>query len=227
MSNEVEINGIKIKIAKTKKVVTVSNTALYPKSDRDKMAAEKLNKLFERAVSKSQSKYDILDLKLDDPDKLEDTYDLEMAINRTRAHHLKYDLHDVFTIVKPDPDPTKFAFVDLYVDYSKVTEEEVAASNEWYATMTEDPDNKWFLQNLKLTHEHLANNAEDGLVTKINETYFTYPIEQHGGPLFFKLMLDILQNNSEEAATYLITMVKHLKITDFDGENINKVVSLI
>ena len=72
--------------------------------------------------------------------------------------------------------------------------------------MTEDPDNTWFLQNLKLTHEHLSNNAEDGLVTKINETYFNYPIEQRGGPLFFKLMLDILQNNSEEAVTYLSTL---------------------
>ena len=40
-------------------------------------------------------------------------------------------------------------------------------------------------------------------------------------------MLDTLQNNSEEAVTYLVNTVKGLKITDFDGENVDKVVSLI
>jgi hypothetical protein len=228
MSNQVEINGVKVKIAATKKVVTPSDDALYPKSSRANMDPEKLNELFDRAAAKMPTKkYDILDLKIDDPDKLTDTYDLEMCINRTRAHHHKYDMHDVFTIVKPDTDPTKFKFVNLYADYAQVTEAEVAASNEWYATMTEDPDNTWFVQNLKVTHEHLANNAEDRLVTKINETYYMYPFEQRGGPLFFKIMLDLLQNNSDDTATYLINVIKNLKITDFDGEDINKVVSLI
>ena len=96
------------------------------------------------------------------------------------THHLKYDMHDVFTIVKPSLDPSKYTFVDLYEDYAQVTEAEVAASNECYATMTKDPENTWFLQNLKLTHKHLSNNAEDVLVTKINKTYFNYPIKQLG-----------------------------------------------
>ena len=150
------------------------------------MPAEKLNELFERAVAKSQVKYELLNLQIDDPDKLKDTYDLEMAISRMQSHHLKYDMHDVFTVVKPDVDPSKFKFVNLYEDYAQVSAEEVAASNEWYA-MTEDPENKWFLQNFKLTREHLANNSEDSLVTKVNKTYYTYPVECRGGPLFFKI----------------------------------------
>jgi hypothetical protein len=109
-----------------------------------------------------------LDLKIADPDKLEETYDLEMTIARTRAHHVKYDMHDVFTIVKPDNDITKYEFVNLYENYSMLTTDEVATSNEWYSTMTEDPANKHFLQNLKLTQEHLINNTNDNLVSKIN-----------------------------------------------------------
>jgi hypothetical protein len=222
------INGVIVKIASTKKQISNDNTALYPKKTRETMSAEKLNDLFERAAGKSQNKYDVMDLKIDDPDKLEDTYDLEMSISRTRAHHIKYDMHDVFTIVKPNADPTKFEQVDLYDNYAMVTEEEVAASNEWYATMTDDQEqNKWFLQNLKLTHEHLSNNSEDNLVAKVNETYFAYPIERRGGPLFFKIMMDILQNNSEDSAEFLVSKVKGLKITDFDGENVEKVVSLV
>jgi hypothetical protein len=226
-TNEVTINGVKIKIASTKKTITNVEAALYPKSNRNNMSPEKLNDLFEKAVSKTQTKYDILNLKIADPDKLEETYDLEMAISRTKAHHIKYDMNDVFTIVKPNADPTKFEFVNLYDNYALLTEREVADSNEWYATMTEGDDNAWFLQNLKLTHEHLSNNVEDSLVTKINETYYTYPVEKRGGPLFFKLMMDLLQNNSQEAAAYLVNVVINLKITDFDGENVDKVISLI
>ena len=44
------------------------------------MEAENFNDLFDLAVSKSQNKYDILDLNIDDPDKLKDTYNLELAI---------------------------------------------------------------------------------------------------------------------------------------------------
>ncbi len=225
--DEVIINGVAVKIAKTKKPVTESNTSLYPKGDRANMPKEKLNDILERAVAKSQEKYTMLDLKIDNLDKLEETYDLEMNVSRTRTHHHKYDMHDVFTIVKPDPDVSKFQFVDLYKDYTQVTEAEVAASNEWYATMTADPENLIYRQNLKLTQEHLANNAEDGLVAKIKETYDTYPMEQRGGPLFYKLMMDILQNNSEEATTYLVTTVKNINIQTYEGENINKVVSHI
>ena len=40
-------------------------------------------------------------------------------------------------------------------------------------------------------------------------------------------MIDILQNNSEEAMAYLINKVKGLKLTNFDGEDVTKVVSLM
>ena len=58
-----------------------------------------------------------------------------MAINHSRTHNLKYNMHDVFIIVNPSPDPSKYSFVDLYKDYAQVPEAEVAAS------MTKDPDN--------------------------------------------------------------------------------------
>ena len=216
----VNINGVDVALVATKRQVTNEQVALYTKADRDKLSADKLNDLFEKAVAKSQTKYDLLDLKLDDPDKLEDTYNLEMAVDATRAHHVKYDMSDVFTIVVPDMDPARYQTKDLYKDYSTITIQEVLNSNEWYATMTADPLNHYFLQNLKLTHEHLKNNAEDRLVTKVNELYSAYPKEQQGGPLFFKLMMDTLQDNSEESSKYLVATVKNLKLTDFDGESV-------
>ena len=69
------------------------------------MEEDKINDIFERVVSKSQNKYDLLDIKIEDPDKLKDTYNLEMSIKLTRKNRVKYDLHDVFTVVNPYQDP--------------------------------------------------------------------------------------------------------------------------
>ena len=92
-SQTVTINGVKVKVALVKKHVTSENNVLYPKDNRDLMSPEKLNELFERAISKSlPTIYTAMDLKLDDPDKLAETYDLEMIIARTCTHHVKYDM---------------------------------------------------------------------------------------------------------------------------------------
>jgi hypothetical protein len=51
---------------------------LYPKDKRDVLSPDKLNESFERANSKSLPNfYSVMDLKIADPDKLEETYDLE------------------------------------------------------------------------------------------------------------------------------------------------------
>ena len=226
-NQKVKIGGVNIPIATTKRVVNDTTTAFYKKTDRDNLDTNKLNELFMKAVATQQKKYDFIDLKINDPDMLKETYNLEMAIETTRINNSRFDMHDVFMIVEPDVDPTKFKVHDLYKNHATLTEAQVAKSNEWYLTMTEDPNNKWFQQNMSLTYEYLVNNVEDSLQSKVKETYLKYPVEQKGGPLFFKIMIDILQNNSSEAAKYLISTVKDIKISNYDGENVEQVVSLI
>jgi hypothetical protein len=170
----------------------------------------------------------MMNLKIDDPDKLDDTYNLSSAIDKMKENHIKFDLHDVFKVVMVDPeDPYKILkTVDLYTDYGSIEVSDVAASNRFYSTMLRDP-NGAISENLKVTLEYLVNNTDENLVLKINETYLSHPVEERGGPLFFKLLMDLLQNNSAEAAEYLVNVVKNLKILSFDGENVLKVVSLI
>jgi hypothetical protein len=171
----------------------------------------------------------MMNLKIDDPDKLDDTYNLSSAIDKMKENHIKFDLHDVFKVVMVDPeDPYNKVLktVDLYTDYGSIEVSDVAASNRFYSTMLRDP-NGAISENLKVTLEYLVNNTDENLVLKINETYLSHPVEERGGPLFFKLLMDLLQNNSAEAAEYLVNVVKNLKISNFDGENVLKVVSLI
>ena len=65
------------------------------------------------------------------------------------------------------------------------------------------------------------------LFDKCFEWYDTYPPIQQGGPLLFIIMMKTLVSSSEEATQHLKDMVKNLKISDFKGENILRVVSLI
>ena len=223
-NNTVVIGGVTITVAQTEKRVDETTTAFYPKAGRELLTGDKLTDLFIKAVAESQKKYDFINLEIEDPEMLTDTYNLEMAIDKTKSNHTRFDMHDVFTIIDPD---NGFKETDLYTSHSTLTEADVAKSNQWYMTMTEDPHNKWFRQNMKLTYEYFINNVEEKLAMKVKETYMNYPVKQRGGPLFFKIMIDILQNNSSEAAQYLISTVKNINISTYDGENVNEVVSLI
>ena len=93
--------------------------------------------------------------------------------------------------------------------------------------MTEYPHCKYVLRKIKLKHEYLVNNEYEKLVTKVNEKYISYQPEQRGGPLFFKIMLYVLQDTSAETAKYLVRFAKNVKITEYDRENFETVVSII
>jgi hypothetical protein len=201
------LGGIKYKLEATPKPAQLASVALYTKASRAKLDIKEKTDLFERATAKKlQTKFTMMNLKLDDPDKLNDTYNLASAIDQMKENHLKYDLHDVFNVLIIDPkDPTNvLKQVDLYTNYGSVTIDNVAKSNRFYSTMVRDPLNA-INKNLKLTKTYLANNTADNLVLKINKTYLSYPKTDRGGPLFFKLLMDLLQNNSAEAPNTWLT----------------------
>lgn len=103
-----EINGVTIDICDTEQVVTDETEALFPKAERAKMDRNELNKLFKDACAVAQTKYHLLDMKIEDPAKLRETYDLAMMIKDTRSHHATYDMTDVFTVLIMDPkEPNK------------------------------------------------------------------------------------------------------------------------
>ena len=137
---------------------------------------------------------------------------------------------DVFTVVFPtdvDNSPSLSSTrtpVDLYKDYLSVTRQEVAESCLWYSTW---PTAENYRQNLSKTFTFSRQNCSMSLFHKVLETYDTFPVGCRGGPLFFKLMLDVLVADNAVVADSLITHLKGLKISAVQGENVNSVVSLV
>ena len=74
---------------------------------------------------------------------------------------------------------------------------------------------------MNLIYEFLTNNTKEKLLTKVKEAYLKCQPDEQGRPLLLKIMIDIFQHNSEEAAKYLISTVKTINISTFNGENVS------
>ena len=191
------------------------------------MAADKCNDLCKEAVKLILARYDFTSMNLTNERCLDDLYNMSIMIAKTKASHQQYDMCAMFTVVFPLSDGSRMLedrSLDLYTQYDKITEEEVAASCESYNKWTAK---EYYPDNLTLSFYHFENNMTHKLFDKCFECYDTYPPIKQGGPLLFVIMMKMLISSSEKATQHLKDMVKNLKIANFKGENVLRVVSLI
>ena len=72
--NYITIGGRQVELADSKQAVDETTTAFYSREDRENLDTNKLNDLFVKAVSTAQPRYDFININLDDPNVLTDTY---------------------------------------------------------------------------------------------------------------------------------------------------------
>ncbi len=73
MSDEVEVGGMKIKLANETRVVQVEETPMFRKEDRKGLSEDKRNDLFDKATKNVLTKFDLMSLSIKDEEKLDDT----------------------------------------------------------------------------------------------------------------------------------------------------------
>jgi predicted RNA binding protein YcfA (HicA-like mRNA interferase family) len=137
---------------------------LYPKESRDRLTEEKRNDLFNNAIKSqhSQAKYDFTHVDISSEKRLDDIYNISIMISKTKAAHLQYDMDNVFSIVFPiNPGNKKLSPrdpVNLYTNYDEVTEQEVAASCDWYNRF---PTKNYLWDTLVMSHKLLRESYPD------------------------------------------------------------------
>jgi hypothetical protein len=223
----VQIGYEEVKLMEQPRIAKQVMTTLFSKTKRAELSEDKRNDFFDKATKAQLPKFDLMSVSLKDDEKLEDTYNIGIQIGKVKKHFVRYDMHDVFTVLSVREDGKTLYPVyekNLFEDYATLSEEDVARSNAWYNTW---PSAETYPQNLQLTYEFLQNHMTEELWEKCLETYETYDEDQLGGPLLFIIMVKTLQSDTEAAVQYLQDSVKGLKITNFDGENVSRVVSLI
>jgi hypothetical protein len=108
---------------------------LYKKADRAQLQPDKLATLFDKATkTQFTGKFDLVSPTFNEEDKLDDTYNIGLLINRYKNHLLRFDMFDVFNVVFFDPSnpnqPTHT--MDMTENYSSIVELTVANSCKWY-----------------------------------------------------------------------------------------------
>jgi hypothetical protein len=104
--------------------------------NRESMLLHKLAELFVKATRVQHTKYDLISLFIDDKNKLDDTYNLEKNIERTRQAMGNYDYDNAFNIVEQDKTPGSSENLvptktrDLFQDFVIMPHDEVAWSNK-------------------------------------------------------------------------------------------------
>jgi hypothetical protein len=218
-----------IKVNTVQKTV-VCQIVLHPKAERASLDKKERNDLYARATAKHHMKFNLISLAITSEDKLYDTYNLEMLIEHMRSSHVDYEMGDVFKIISwgvnlaTNDLQINGGTRDLYSDYSNLTVENVAQSNEFYRTYV---DGETVTENLKLTLDYMKKNVTENLWNKVLEKYKPFQEKQKGGPLFFKLMMNQLLSNTESEVKALVEQVEKYNIGNIQGEEVMKVTSEI
>lgn len=229
---KVIINGIEVEIEDTPQTADPTSAILYPRSMRSNMTDEKLQEFFRNISKGTDNKFQNPTLEFDAEEKLQDSYDINTKINQLKSELQSYNMLDVFTIIilekGKESDVANLKQVNILEDFPQVTVNEVAESNWWYRTMVKgDTSRKYISQNLTVSDWRIHNDTEEDLLHSILDVYNAYEDDQQGGPLLFKLVIDKIQMTTERAIDHLIVLIKNVKATDYTGENIATVVSLI
>jgi len=221
------IGGEKVPTFKTPQATTSTVTkVMYTKEKRQELSEEKRIELFEKATKATfVQKFDVVSLSVTDENKLDDIRNIGTLVGKFRDHLVKYDMINVFTVLDLD-EAQKLPIQenDLMQSHATLKESTVAKSNQWYNEWTIDP---YYRENLQLSYDFLANNTTEKLLEKCLETYEEFPSSQQGGPLLFIIMMKKLQSDTEAAVEFIQTTVKNMKLTLFDGEDVNRAITLI
>jgi hypothetical protein len=76
-------------------------TTLFSKEKRVELSEDKRNDFFDKAT---KATVDLMSVSLKDDEKLEDTYNIGIQIGKVKQHFVRYDMHDVFTVLSVEED---------------------------------------------------------------------------------------------------------------------------
>ena len=210
---------------------------LWDKTKRHLLDSKTLahfEKLATGYVLTKNNKFQVISTKNDDSSVLEHVHNHKHQVRQFREHIELYDMADVCTIVIPkmgvlspelklDSDGKPVSY-DLFTNYAQLHPAVVAQSNMWYNLWSEAP---YIAQNMNYLYLLVKNNVDEKLWNKCLEDLEDYAPIQHGGPLMFLFAMKRIQNGSESAIENLKNRLKNMKISKFEGENVENAISFI
>lgn len=200
-------------------------TAQVRKTDRQNLSAREREKVHQYAIAELPTKFSLLTVS-DDKEQLSNTYNIMRRKQEFFARLDKFDMAETFTnilIFDAQGNISQGDKKSLRDNSTGASIEEVARSNEYYNKFGQDYD----VQDLNWSQELLENSCDAALRDKVMENLALYPRPQHGGPLFYRIMMGLITTTTAEATRMMVTRITTMKIRDIQGKDISKAVSTI
>lgn len=195
------------------------------KTDRDALGARDKEKLHQYAIAELPTKFTLLTVS-DDKQQLSNTYNIMRRKQEFFARLDKFDMAEPFdNVLTFDANGTIIQGTgkSLRENSTGASIEEVLRSNQHYNQFGQNYD----VQDLNWSQELLENSCDSTLRDKVMENLLLYPRNQHGGPLYYRIMMGLITTTTAEATRMMITRITTMKIRDIQGEDVSKAVSTI
>ena len=112
---------------------------------------------------------------------------------------------------------------NLLTDYKDVSVEDVRASNSYYSRWGAD----YVVENLQWSEDRILGTCEVALKGKLREGLTGVPSMEKGGPLAFKMMLDVVMDVEDSSLRSMTGRIKTVRMKDIPGENIGTIASYL
>ena len=225
------LNGVELlEMARTLQDVTGFLMSIQ-KENRELLDAKQLVTLKSKAEEGMEGKFDLYKAYSEEEGykALEATYSVQMRIKEFRQELMHYDMEDVFTIpnrfvsdpgrgVSPAPDAKA---VDILTAYKEVDLDTVVIACQFRARFGP----MYMGQNLVWSGTKLLNSCSEQLRQKIEESTNSLTIDAKTGPVYFKIMADLVIASSSQSMRVLVRRLENISVTDFPGENVSKLCS--
>ncbi len=130
---------------------------------------------------------------------------------------------DIFTQVLTQPEDPMPSEVPQIDNIDILSEEKVRGSMQFKRYFGQTYD----VQDLRWSQELLEQSCKDDLRTKMMERLRYSPDEEQGGALFYYIMIQLIQTDTEQAVCVLTDKLERLTVKKLTAENIFTAVILI
>ena len=156
-------------------------------------------------------------------DLLKSLYSVRMKVKELRQELIACDMHSVFVVPSMMCDDPTFVYnkvpaagghsVDLF---TAVEDVDLDLMKNWskYVASAGEP---YLVENLLWSASKIKVSLTDGLKEKLIEKTMGWPVVHQTGVVYFKLIMNFIQDSTLKSSRSLITKLQELSVQDYEG----------
>jgi hypothetical protein len=199
----------------------IASASVYcAKEKRAALSEDALRKLQEVCEKGLEVPFKLIEIK-EGAAELGDIYSLGIRMKEFKDSLIKFQMDDVFKIIRFDATNNPKEVKCLFKDYVNITLEEVKKSTKFY----NERGCSWHPQNTMWSLRKLEGSIDENLKDKLAERLQGFTTAEVGGPTGLKIVLDLISSTNVRALRSILVKIQKLTLQEFAGENVSTAAS--